>query len=217
MHSSLWLATKAKLWQTPSVTNYFKPVLPSAEPRPSTTGTSRKSVPGADPGLSPCQHLRGEPYTEYIFRTHTRSLGGVSPIWRARVARRLFPYKKLPRLQTDKLGRWLGNADSAVEAAAEATTALDVDIPSDGNGNHPEGEWTSAEHRKIDHALGGWARWQVDFGGQYVKSTQCQGVTKNKSGVCNMCEELGEKDLGLRRSIARVSQSTSLQNGVTCS
>ena len=43
--------------------------------------------------------LHGPPYDEYVLRTHTRSLGGVAPTFRGRVARQIFPYKPFPLLQ----------------------------------------------------------------------------------------------------------------------
>ena len=48
-----------------------------------------------------CTHLSGPPYEEYILRIRTRSLGGVSPEFRARGIRQLFPYKKFPPLEKD--------------------------------------------------------------------------------------------------------------------
>ncbi|KAI0688076.1 hypothetical protein C8T65DRAFT_746794 [Cerioporus squamosus] len=63
------------------------------------------------PELKPCQHLTGKEYEEYILRTHTRSIGGVSPSLRGRISRQLFPYKKLPPLKEERDDEEKGEAN----------------------------------------------------------------------------------------------------------
>ena len=168
------------------------PSRPKEEPRREVV-----AITPPTPTLEPhtCQHLRGDEYEEYILRTQTRSLGGVSPTLRARVARQLFPYKRLPVLKGEAVEGDLG-AEQGQQAMPE--------VPDDGNAALEESRWTQDEQQKIDQALRGWARWEVNFGRRFVKSTQCKGTTKRKSGVCKACEDLGSLDKAFKKAVYRV-------------
>lgn len=153
----------------------------------SATGNRRES-PDPPPAV-PCQHLHGEIYTEYVLRTQTRTLGGISPTWRGRTARQLFQYKPFLPLHGEPV-------TEPANAHPEA--------PEDGNIECEERKWTLKEQLALDHALACWARWTVDFGRRTVKSTKCEGTTMDKSGVCDACRKLAKKDAGFKKAIARV-------------
>ncbi|EIW56114.1 uncharacterized protein TRAVEDRAFT_50602 [Trametes versicolor FP-101664 SS1] len=187
---------------TPSIARIFQtipgPHYPAAGVDPK--GDTRKPrVKTPEPQPAPCQHLRDGVYTEYVLRTQTRSLGGISPSWRGRIARQLFRYKPFPPLRSEQ-----------GPEAASGSTAPRPSVPSDGNAECEEKKWTLREQLDLDHALGGWARWTVDYGRQLVKSTRCEGTTMNESGVCDACQTLGEKDAGLKRSITRKNKESEL-------
>ena len=142
--------------------------------RPRTGGASHVA-----PARVLCKRLRGESYSVYIYYTSTRTLGGVSFAYRARIKGQLFPYKY--NTGTSHLSR----------------------VPSDGNLEIDEKDWTSAEQHRFDRQLQGFARWIVDFNDSSVRSTSCEGNTQNASGVCNKCEKLA-KDESLKHAIRRV-------------
>lgn len=128
---------------------------------------------------------------EYILRTETRTLGGVSPHFRARLIRQVFYYKNLALLKGS-------------EPVKVSTTADEKPIPEDGN-NRPGGrDWTTTEQKKIDELMRKWARWEVNFVHRYISSTQCEGMTSNVDKICNECSRVGD-DEALKRSIRRVS------------
>ena len=136
-------------------------------------------------------------YEEYILRIQTRSLGGVAPKFRARVTRELFPYKQLPALKSDAGGQDEGGEDKG---------GVVQEIPEDGNSAHEESKWTTAEQRKLDQSLKGWARWQVSYEDRYVKSARCAGTTTNDSGICDACEDLARSDKAFKKAVYRVSR-----------
>ncbi|KAI1782137.1 hypothetical protein LXA43DRAFT_977717 [Ganoderma leucocontextum] len=178
--------------QTPSIINFFQ----SAPHNPGADSKEKRPSSHPEPWQCPCQHLRGGHYEEYVLRTQTRSLGGISSRLRTRVARQLFPYKQLPPVR---------------EKRDEATSVLsEVAVPLDGNREAKEGMWTRSEHRALDHALKGWARWNVDYDQRSVKSTRCEGVTENRSGICDACERLDRKDMGLKKSVYRKRKEAEL-------
>ncbi|KAI0676072.1 hypothetical protein C8Q78DRAFT_1007946 [Trametes maxima] len=184
---------------TPSIRQFFS-VTPRASPTsgrpPGNTHESRLITHlESDPIPTPCQHLQGEEYSEYILCTQTRSLGGISRRWRARVTRQIFPYKPFPPL--------------ASAVGSSSGDVLDHSCPAGGNLECEETKWTSMEQLKLDEALSGWARWIVNYGRRYVKLTHCEGTTRNASGVCDACGAL-EKDLGLRRSVLRKNKEAKL-------
>ncbi|KAJ7816595.1 hypothetical protein B0H14DRAFT_3743669 [Mycena olivaceomarginata] len=138
----------------------------------------------------PCTHLSGGKYNEYIERTETRSLGGVSVVLRSRVIRQVLPYKPF-------------EPSSTVEAEAAALKRdVQASVPSDGNDTVSSTAWTAAEHAKVDAALRGFARWEVLFGQKLVRSTHCDRLTTNVEGICDACKKVA-KDESLLAAINR--------------
>ncbi|KII93766.1 hypothetical protein PLICRDRAFT_674207 [Plicaturopsis crispa FD-325 SS-3] len=151
---------------TPSVAHMRNPRVKDS-PRPESPAET------ADP--VPCVHLQGPQYLEYILRTQTRTLGGVSFAHRARIVRyRLFPYKFPPEGSESKESSKVGHG-------------IKVEVPADGNRHTSEPMWTAAERRRHDDEFKAWAVWEVDFAGQFVRASRCTGVTTNESGVCDEC------------------------------
>lgn len=179
--------------QPPPITNFFKPIERGTR-IPEASSQDRRAAPtipaAREDSKRPCIHLRGETYQEYILRTQTRSLGGVSLHHRARAARRLFPYKSFP--QTRVAQDWHGRSAEAV-------------VPDDGNGMVEEALWTPKEHQKLDEMLKGWARWEVNVAQGFVKSAKCRGLTRNESGVCRECEKLATRCKSFKKAVYRVS------------
>lgn len=145
--------------------------------RPRTVGASDAAV-----GPVLCQRLRGEPYSVYLFHTSTRTLGGISFEQRARMKRQLFPYKYPSEIKQEH------------------------DIPLDGNAKVEEKDWTLPEQRRLDRQLQGFARWIVDFDDRSVRSTTCEGNTRNAHAICDKCTHLA-KDESLKHAIRRVELS----------
>ena len=139
--------------------------------------------------LAICKHLCGDQFSEYILRTQTRSLGGVAPALRARVARQLFHYKPFSTIKSFAPGKDISSLPSP---------------PPNGNGEVEISKWTISEQRELDYNLKGWARWTVDVEQKFVKSTRCTGTTSNATGVCDFCTAL-MKDEGFIKSLRRVS------------
>lgn len=148
-----------------------------------------------------CIHLSGPAYEEYILRIRTRSLGGVSPEFRARAMRQLFSYKKFPPLEKDPKQK---NLDGAVFVETPGQFQGSKSIPANGNDKLKEALWTKAEKRALDKAMLGWARWEVDYVNGFVRSTRCEGTTSNGDKICDKCKEVS-KDKSLKRAIRRVS------------
>ena len=167
--------------QTPSVKNYFGPVGHAIPP--SKTRIWTPQVPAA------CQQLRGNEYIEYILRTLTRSLGGVSSRKRAQVIREIFPYKPFSNISPTPI-----NSDNTTWSAGEESDAEDenvkikCEVPEDGNEHLRSSMWTEVELTKHDESLKAWARWEVDYGAKVVRSTKCQRTTTERSGVCTECQ-----------------------------
>ncbi|KAI0739803.1 hypothetical protein C8Q80DRAFT_1124129 [Daedaleopsis nitida] len=162
--------------------------------RPSPSGAGRITQSSERPERA-CQHLSGELYLEYILRTYTRSLGGVSPRLRARVVRELFPYKPFPKTKTCPLPIDMG---------------LLPEAPPTGNREVEERRWTHTEQRQVDLHLEGWARWEVNIDQRFVKSKRCSGTTRNSSDVCDACQELAAHNAGFRKSLSRKIEEAEL-------
>lgn len=147
-----------------------------------------------------CKHLDGPEYNEYILRTHTRTLGGISPDLRATAVRNLFPYKGLPPIKDGptKKADWL-----LITPKKASKSATNSHIPADGNREQRERAWTDAEKKKLDQFLTGWARWIVDYNMAYARATKCQGTTSNANGICDECW-LVAKDESFRTAVRRV-------------
>ncbi|KAJ7893124.1 hypothetical protein B0H14DRAFT_3675785 [Mycena olivaceomarginata] len=168
--------------KTPSVTTFFAPgPIRNPPPKPVIVKEAKS-----------CLGLTGGKYTEYIDRTETRSMGGVSVELRTRLVRQLFPYKEFPALKS--------------KDTASSIRPVRTSVPANGNDCIPSAEWTRAEHQKADKALGGFARWEVDFGKKTVRSTRCEGLTTNDDNICDACAKTG-KDESLVHAINRVIPS----------
>lgn len=134
-----YLTSDSTTLKTPSITQFFPKLQGHPPPKKATV-------------VNMCIHLSGPEYKEYIDLTCTRDFGGISL---ARVARQLFPYKKLGELR-QFVQR--GPLDLAIPPQKNPDKA-----PEDGNDRKSMTEWTSAERRKVDLILRSWARWEVDY------------------------------------------------------
>ncbi|KAJ7082107.1 hypothetical protein C8R44DRAFT_992225 [Mycena epipterygia] len=178
--------TSQLLNSMPSIRTFFSPG-PIKNPPP-------KPVIVKEP--KSCTHLSGGKYIEYIDRTETRSMGGVSPSLRARVVRQVLLYKKFEPLKNQA-------------RTAEATRWIEVSIPAQGNDCLVSLDWTDAEHVKLDAGLKGFARWEVDFGKKTVRSTRCEGLTTNENDICDACAKVA-KDDSLVHAINRKNREAKL-------
>lgn len=183
--------------QTRSIANFFGPSLRN---NPILASAAVKPSPVAE---KPCQHLTGIKYTEYTRRTQTRSLGGISPSFRAKAIRKLFAYKPFP-----PVGRRveLDEEDSDIEMEVELgddEVVVKVEVPENGNKELLASKWTADEMARHDKHMKAFARWEVDYAGGSVRSTQCSGKTSHISGICAACRKL-EDDESLKRAIRGV-------------
>ncbi|KAJ7079838.1 hypothetical protein C8R44DRAFT_654000, partial [Mycena epipterygia] len=92
---------------------------------------------------------------------------------------------------------------TATSRTTEMIRRVESSIPAEGNDCLVSPDWTDAEHAKVDDALKGFARWDVDFGKKTVRSTRCEGLTTNKSGICDACENVA-KDASLKNREAEL-------------
>lgn len=129
-----------------------------------------RTVQKETPATKVCQHLHD--YEEYVLRTQTRELGGISPSFCARSARQLFPYKDFPPLKGAVLQDPL------------------LEVPEHGNKDAPENSWTKHEQGRFDETLQAWARWEVNYAGGFVASPRCEGVTTNIDAICDACKRV---------------------------
>lgn len=129
------------------------PAIDSSHTKPSDTYPTPTSVA--------CKNLCGPEYFEYITRTLTYSLGGVSPVKRAQLARQLFNYKLWGPLATSDNDDKLLENSTMVEMPSP-TAAIKVETPSDGNEQVSSIRWTTEEHLKMDTEMRACARWEVD-------------------------------------------------------
>ncbi|KAF8193108.1 hypothetical protein K438DRAFT_1934848 [Mycena galopus ATCC 62051] len=67
-------------------------------------------------------------------------------------------------------------------------------VPKNGNDRLPSAERTAAEITKVNEALRGFARWEVDFGKRVIRSTRCEGLTTNDDGICAACQKLAKDE-----------------------
>ncbi|KAJ7243493.1 hypothetical protein C8J57DRAFT_1243438 [Mycena rebaudengoi] len=166
---------------TPSIAGLFDPGPHKPTPRP-------PPLPAAPLEPKSCKHLSGDKYMEYIERTETRSMGGVSTELRGRIARQVLFHKKFPPLKNDSL-----------VANGGATEQL---IPSEGNDCIASPDWTLDEHDQLHGNLRGFSRWVVHYAKKTVASAHCEDLTANLDQVCNACLAVS-KDESLQRSIRR--------------
>ncbi|KAJ7742173.1 hypothetical protein DFH07DRAFT_980597 [Mycena maculata] len=174
---------------TPIISNYF--ALGAIKSHP------RERIPTPEP-LEPrsCRHLSGEDYTEYIERTETRTMGGISAQLRGRIARQIFMYKKISALK------------SAPEKKARHKE-IEVDVPEDGNECILSSDWTDTEHVRLYEELKGYARWEVNYNKKTVRSARCEGLTSNADGVCDACQKIAA-DESLRHAVNRKKREAKL-------
>lgn len=193
--------------QTPPITDHFRVLPPGSKV---TTGNpcgpgecssppepEERSAP-SEPIVGPCQHLRGSLFQEYILRTQTRTLGGISPTFRGRAVRCLFPYKPFPPLK-------VAEDDDAEDMLRPLPVSTVLEMPEDGNKVIEEKGWTQSEQGRLDEMLKAYARWEVDYAHRFIKAKACTGVTSNRSGVCDACEDLAENDKAFKKGMYRVS------------
>ncbi|EMD33802.1 hypothetical protein CERSUDRAFT_76503 [Gelatoporia subvermispora B] len=192
---------------TPSIIKYFGHVERKADvERIRTAPTNNVAEASIDPPamrvdkMYTCKHLCDEVYQEYISRTRTRGLGGISVIFRGRAARQLFPYKNLPPVKGDGVGHKEQNI---------ITCSVKHEVPPDGNRRQPEHMWTNQEKQKLDLTLKAWARWEVHYHGKFIRSTRCEGTTSNMSNICDACEKL-TSDRALKKAISRKMKEAGL-------
>ncbi|KAJ7147344.1 hypothetical protein C8R46DRAFT_1359850 [Mycena filopes] len=156
---------------TPSAANFFAPgPIKNPPPKPIIVTESR-----------PCRHLSGGQYVEYIERTKTRSLGGVSASLRARIIRQTLLYKKFALLK---------GAPQTSQSARE----IEVSVPADGNDCLASPDWTPDEHKKVDSTLTAFARWEVDPRAMTVRATRCEMLTRNDDQICDACTKVAKDD-----------------------
>ena len=177
-----YLTSDSTTLKTPSITQFFPKLQGHPPPKKATV-------------VNMCIHLSGPEYKEYIDLTCTRDFGGISPQLLARVARQLFPYKKLGELR-QFVQR--GPLDLAIPPQKNPDK-----VPEDGNDRKSMTEWTSAERCKVDLILRSWARWEVDYINGFIKSPHCEGTTTSHDKVCPPCKEIAS-DQSFKRSLRRV-------------
>ncbi|TFY79552.1 hypothetical protein EWM64_g4461 [Hericium alpestre] len=207
-----------------SITSFFKPKGKSAPPGPSvpivaSSNTKTKYVVKtvkaaqsiishlaekpvvltAEPPLQKsCQGLTGDQYNEYILRTHTRSLGGIAPKLRARVAQELFPYKVFPLRRSEKQNKSADMAngdDSDIDAlSSDDSDAVELGpaVPKDGNHRVPLKHWSASEHKQMDERLKVFACWEVNYDSREIRSSVCHRLTTNPTQICDACTRVAQ-------------------------
>lgn len=136
-----------------------------------------------------CVHLNGAQYKDYIELTRTRNFGGISSLTIGLTSRRLFPYKTFPLLKSD---------GPLVLDSAQAEA-----VPVNGSPFGDVNRWTNHEWQKAKALLSGYARWEVDIAGGFIKSTRCELQTYNSSSVCDSCESVAN-DESFKRAVRKV-------------
>ena len=121
-------------------------------------------------------------------------LGGISAEFAARATRKLLPYKNLPKMKRA----------AKKDTRMESLHIVMDNVPPEGNQKQEIANWTDWERKQVDGALRPWARWKVDYVNQFVQSPQCEGSTRNLSGICDRCQDLS-KDPAFRNAVNRVS------------
>ncbi|KAJ7812191.1 hypothetical protein B0H14DRAFT_3753374 [Mycena olivaceomarginata] len=159
---------------TPSVTTFFAPGPITSHPR------VREASP-EPPERRSCQHLSGGDYIEYIERTETRTMGGISPKLRGRVIRQIFMYKKLRALKRD---------DDTPAQRAKRRKDVEKEIPVDGNDCLASMDWTEAEHVRLSEVLKGHARWEVNYVRKFLsKDDSLRHAVNRKKREAQLPEE----------------------------
>ncbi|KAJ7751325.1 hypothetical protein DFH07DRAFT_774922 [Mycena maculata] len=171
---------------TPSIAKFFAPgSIKNPPPKPVIVKTPKS-----------CVNLSGDQYKEYIERTQTRSLGGVSATLRGRVVRQVLFYKKFPLSKKEP-------------HTAEMIRRVELSVPASGNDCLTSPDWTDEEHQRVDVALQGFARWHVDFGRRTIRSARCEGLTTNEDLICDACSKVAG-DRALMHAVARKNREANL-------
>ncbi|KAH7911457.1 hypothetical protein BJ138DRAFT_1126007 [Hygrophoropsis aurantiaca] len=160
-----------------------------------TVARTKAQVQHSPAEMFACKHLTGGQYTEYILRTQTRLLGGISYELRARFCRQLFPYKPFPKLKNT------ANKDHQMFVKQEPNA--ENGQKRERNTHVKEKDWTDDEKQQLDVSLLAWARWVVNFADGFVQSARCEGKTANKDKVCNKCKELAASDEAFKHAVRR--------------
>ncbi|KAJ3851678.1 hypothetical protein EV368DRAFT_83283 [Lentinula lateritia] len=142
-----------------------------------------------------CVHLNGAQYKDYIELTRTRNFGGISSLTIGLTSHRLFPYKTFPLLKSD---------GPLVLDSAQAEA-----VPVNGSPFGDVNRWTNHEWQKAKALLSGYARWEVDIAGGFIKSTRCELQTYNSSSVCDSCESV-VNDESFKRAVRKKRHKASL-------
>lgn len=78
--------------------------------------------------------------------------------------------------------------------------------PEDGNTYVKFSLWTDSEKSKLEEILRAWSRWEVNYSHRYVRSTRCEGVTRNPTQICGACQHVAD-DSSLKAALRRVGSS----------
>lgn len=148
-----------------------------------------------------CVHISGAEYDSYIRLCNTRSLGGISQEFHARVVRQLFPYKPLRELGEGRTK----NPKLLLTGQAPGPAT----VPAWGNNSTSEKHFTASEKRQLDQVLLAWARWRVDWPNGFVESSDCERRTTNSDKICDRCRSI-MKDPSFQRAMRRVRSRPSI-------
>ncbi|KAG6908109.1 hypothetical protein DXG01_006147 [Tephrocybe rancida] len=143
-----------------------------------------------------CRNLTGKEHKEYVLRSRTRRLGGISPAFRARSARQIFPYKPFPAMKADSVPVSTG-------------PPVKHETPDWGNKKVEGLLWTSEEKLKLESTLRAWARWEVDTVANLVRSAHCKRMTNNKNEICDACASV-KNDPSFKRAVKHAVNESKL-------
>lgn len=102
---------------------------------------------------------------------------------------------------------WSGEGECENITADHDTVQIKMEVPEDGNKELKSTLWTTAELKKHDEKMRGWARWEVDKSAEVVRSTRCEKLTTNPDKVCGECREVS-KDESFKSDVRKVCQYT---------
>ncbi|KAH7903097.1 hypothetical protein BJ138DRAFT_1120733 [Hygrophoropsis aurantiaca] len=186
--------------RTRSVADFFAPKSQLADMQaksgetPSPPKSTALSPTTLESKLEICRQIRGEKYDEYIMRIRTRTLGGISPEFRAHAERCLFPYKPFIPLKESR------------KDLPAITPTKDL---KETNEEIKEQNWTAAEKQAFDQVLRAHARWEVDYANGVVSSIRCEGRTNAPDQICMACREV-MRDESFKRAIRRKEAESKL-------
>ncbi|KAJ3911642.1 hypothetical protein F5877DRAFT_55061 [Lentinula edodes] len=82
-------------------------------------------------------------------------------------------------------------------------------VPCDGSPDSDVNKWTESEWTKVKCLLAGYARWEVDLHGRFIKSTRCEIETYNTDSICDRCISVA-KDESFKRAVRKKRREASL-------